>query len=592
MARRTGPVLVALGVFVVAVAAQSPSLDWAFRAGGVDADNGRAVAVTASGETYVIGTFRFAATFGTGQPNETTLTSAGAVPGQDIFLAKYAASGTLLWVKGIGGVQPESGGDAGAELAGGVTVDAAGDVYVTGTLAAVTTAADFGAGLVPFQPGAFAARFDADGNPIWAASLNTSGFGWGLGIGTNGEVFAAGSSGEVGIGGSVPTIWKVAANGVLEWEEQAIGGWGAVHALAIGDTGTIRVAGRFAGAATFDAGQPSQVTLNSLNSSGDGFLASYDGAGTLIWAQPIQSSDGTWAEGVATDVDGNSYVTGAMHGSTTFGAGEPGETTLAAIAAGDGFISKFASSGTLVWARQIGATANAYGRAVAVDATGSPYVTGFFGGVVTFGAGELTATQFTAEGGSDVFLAMYETNGGFEWARRDGGAAIGAFLDSGNGLAVGALGDVYVIGEFVDAATFGAGETSETTLAAAGATDVFLARYGGSSVPPLLLDLDIAQFRVASRATVGKGTIEPVLVIRNNGPIDAPAVATVSGVQNGVVVYLHTLTVSDAPGGGRTTYRLPTFAPTAGGDIVWSASVADDDPDVDEVQAVTRVGGA
>lgn len=52
------------------------------------------------GTTLVTGTFWATATFGAGEPNETTLTSAE----RDIFVAKYAPDGRLAWVKQVVGV--------------------------------------------------------------------------------------------------------------------------------------------------------------------------------------------------------------------------------------------------------------------------------------------------------------------------------------------------------------------------------------------------------------------------------------------------------------------------------------------------------
>jgi hypothetical protein len=71
---------------------------------------------------YVTGSFSGTATFGAGDPNETTLTSAS---GRDIFLAKLNSNGQLQWAKGSGG----AGNDGGAGLA----VDPSNNVYVTGS---------------------------------------------------------------------------------------------------------------------------------------------------------------------------------------------------------------------------------------------------------------------------------------------------------------------------------------------------------------------------------------------------------------------------------------------------------------------------
>jgi hypothetical protein len=69
----------------------------------------------------VTGAFSGTAIFGSGEPNETALTSAS---GRDIFVAKLAPNGKLQWAKGSGG----AGHDGGSGLA----ADASNNVYVTG----------------------------------------------------------------------------------------------------------------------------------------------------------------------------------------------------------------------------------------------------------------------------------------------------------------------------------------------------------------------------------------------------------------------------------------------------------------------------
>lgn len=113
---------------------------------------------------------------------------------------------------------------------------------------------------------------------------------------------------------------------------------------------------------------------------------------------------------------------------------------------------------------------------------------------------------------------------------------------------------------------------------------------------PGVLDLDIAQLSVTKRVSLGR--VKPVgikLVVKNNGTVEGSALATITGEQNGLVVYSESLTVTDAVGNGRTRYddgsspSIPPFTPTVSGDILWTATIADDDPDNDEATAVTRV---
>ena len=109
----------------------------------------------------------------------------------------------------------------------------------------------------------------------------------------------------------------------------------------------------------------------------------------------------------------------------------------------DGFVAKYAPDNSLVWARRMGGdfvwgTVNANdprdsAGGIAVDGSGSVYVTGNFVGQADFGPFTLTSA-----GNSDAFVAKLDANGNFVWANRAGTAA----KDSGNGVAVDASGNV------------------------------------------------------------------------------------------------------------------------------------------------------
>lgn len=76
-----------------------PNLAWIKSAGGIFADSAQAVVVDSSNNVYAAGYFTTQATFGSGSES-VQLTSAG---GADVYLAKYSATGALLWVRQSGG---------------------------------------------------------------------------------------------------------------------------------------------------------------------------------------------------------------------------------------------------------------------------------------------------------------------------------------------------------------------------------------------------------------------------------------------------------------------------------------------------------
>ena len=93
------------------------------------------------------------------------------------------------------------------------------------------------------------------------------------------------------------------------------------------------------------------------------------------------------------------------------------------------------------------------------------------------------------------------------------------------------------------------------------------------------LDINIKKFQVSKQGRLGGNPVRVSLTVKNAGDVDEPAQAMVTGVQNGITVYSQALDVSDAPGNGSTRWDFPNFTPLVSGDINWTATIADGDPD-------------
>jgi predicted secreted protein len=137
--------------------------------------------------------------------------------------------------------------------------------------------------------------------------------------------------------------------------------WGV--AVAIDASGNAYVAGT-----TFGG-----LDGNTLTGMSDFFLTKYDSSGTKIYTKQIGVPGvDTWGLSAATDVGGNVYVAG-----TTFG-GLDGNTLTGKS---DFFLTKYDSSGTKLFTRQLGATgADTYGEAVETNEDGNIVVSGVTSG--------------------------------------------------------------------------------------------------------------------------------------------------------------------------------------------------------------------
>jgi hypothetical protein len=112
------------------------------------------------------------------------------------------------------------------------------------------------------------------------------------------------------------------------------------------------------------------------------------------------------------------------------------------------YVTKHDASGNLLWLKKIGSPSYgnfAYGRGLAVDASGSAYVAGNFLGKVDAdpGAGTFALSSLRSGGWytSDAFVAKLNASGNFAWAVQLGGTggdiATTVALDGANNVLVG-----------------------------------------------------------------------------------------------------------------------------------------------------------
>ncbi len=392
---------------------QAQSFVWAKSMGGTANDEGRSTATDIFGNVYTTGYFQGTVDFdpGTGVSN---LTSAG---GLDVFVSKLDASGNFLWARRIGGTSD----DVGQRM----VVDAFGTIHIIGRFQ----------GTVDFDPGAgvfnltsvgsgdiFVLKLDESGNLIWARSMGGTEFDDGLGI-------------------------------VLDASRN------------------IYITGYFRETADFD---PGAAVLN-LTSAGDAdiFVSKLDASGNLIWARRMGGIGPDFGYGIGVDILGNVYTTGYFRETVDF---DPGAEVVNLISAGnnDIFVSKLDASGSFLWARRIGGTSDEVGFALAVDAFGNTYITGYFRGIVDFdpGAGEF---NLTSAGGQDIFVSKLDASGSFLWAQRMGGTS----SDEARGIVLDDLSNVYTIGYFQTTADFDPG-AGVSNLISAGGLDVFVSKLDAS----------------------------------------------------------------------------------------------------------------
>ncbi len=471
---------------------QAPSFEWAINTGDASNDYARGIAADAAGNVYVTGYFQGSADFDPGT-GTAMLTSNG---GQDIFLAKYDAGGNYVWAISMG-----TSVSAFNEAGNGIALDAAGNIYITGVFGDV---ADFdpGTGTAALTAGAtdaFVAKYDTNGNYLWAINVggNEAEAGQGVAVDPAGNVYITGNfwgTAEFNPGSGTATLTPVAGSSdafVAKYDPSgnyvwagSIGGSGADEgqAIAVDTAGNVYVTGYFSNAnADFD---PGTAVVNLTYAAGnDAFIAKYNTNGDYLWAKSIGSGSTDRGTGVALDAAGNVYLTGYFQGSADFNPGTG--DTLKSGGGNDIFVARYDANGNYQWSKGIGGTGSDLGQAIAVDIAASIYITGGLSSAADFDPGPDTAT-LTPTGNSDVFVAKYDSGGNYLWAGKMGGGA----PDIGYAIATGST-NVYVAGMF-GLLLGGTGDfdpgPDTVTLTSAGAADMFVVKLCG----PLPFSIDIS----------------------------------------------------------------------------------------------------
>lgn len=402
--------------------------------GGLGVDAGRAIALAAGGDAYVVGYFNGEGHFGpAGKIAAAGDQTVKKGPPSDAFVVKLGADGKIAWTRTFGGARDD--------LANGVAVR--GDkVVVVGSFAGEMKVGE----LTKKAMGSddlFIAAFDADGQAQWlwhAGGKDSDGAntvaatpdgGWIVG----GSFSSTAHFGTVQLksrGGTDAFLLKLAASGDLEWVK-AFGGryHDRIRHVGVDGQGSIYVQGEFRDAADWGAAKP---LIAAGGADFDVVLAKYDLNGDHRWSRRFGGQFDEMAGGLAVDPAGNVTITGAFRKQISFGDGDD-HTSLGEE---DIYVARFDGSGKLAWARTYGAERDDAGSGVACDAAGNTIVTGWFQNVVDFGIGAVRSKNLN----KDVFVLKLDPQGALTWVQTWGDKD----HDQGRAIAVDDQGAAHVIG--------------------------------------------------------------------------------------------------------------------------------------------------
>jgi hypothetical protein len=345
-------------------------------------------------------------------------------------------------------------GGIGNDYAYAVAVDPIGNTYVTGgTASANFPTANVLQGSLRGTNDVFVTKINAAGTAkVYSTFLGSGGVDEGRGIAVNslGEVYVTGSAGfsDFPVKNAIQATWggsgdafltKLDSTGASLVYSTYLGGSAIDYgtAIALDPAGNAYVTG-----VTFSTNFP---TVNAFQSAKglqqDAFVAKINPSGSAyVYVTYLGGNNVDEAYGIAVDTSGNAYLTGWTQ-STNF----PVQSPIQGSNRGgvDGFVTKLNPAGSaLVYSTYLGGTGNDNGTAIAVDASGSAYVTG------------VTASDdFPLANAIDITLGSHAVNDVFIAKFNPAGSALvystfvgGASEDDAYAIAIDKAGNAYVTG--------------------------------------------------------------------------------------------------------------------------------------------------
>jgi uncharacterized protein YjdB len=541
-----------------------PSVSWATYFGGTLAEGGTAgTCVTdASGNVYITGQSQ--STSGIATSGAYQVVAGGSA---DAYLAKFDATGAILWATYYGGT--------GSETIQGSTSDASGNIYISG----FTTSAGI-ASPTAFQTTfsgtstSLLAKFSPAGIRLWATYYNegtiaTQGFG--CATDGSGNVYLSGiiplsTAGTTGLG-TAGTYQPVAPGGAADGflaKFDASGNrlWGTycgttatdqIRPVAVDGSGNVYICGNSASTSGFATLGAFQTT--SGGGSQDGIIAKLTSSGALVWASYYGGAGTDQVIGLAADAADNLYITGIT--GSTGGIASTGAAQTALGGGNDAFIAKFDASGARVWGTYYGGTGTEQGISCTTDAAGNVYFAGTTASTSGIAVGGF---QSTIGGSNDAMVVKLNATGALQWASYFGGTA----AESGTGIALGS-GIVYMSG--LTASTAGIATTGAYQTTEGGSNDAFLVQIQ-DAIPVSITTGTITGSPFCPGATVGvpytitgtftAGNIYTAQLSDASGSFTSPVdIGTLASVAAGTI----TATIPSAAAAG-TGYRIRVISNT------------------------------
>jgi len=430
--------------------AQTLTTAWAEKIGSTGQETIYATATDNSGNLYVTGRFTGQVDF---DPNVAVVskTSAGAF---DIFVAKYNAAGGLIWVSAFGGTADDTGIDLVVDTLNN-------NCYVTGQFgASVFFNPPSSLQLTSQgQSDIFTLKLDVNGATVWCSQSGWTGIDIAGGITLNslGDVFITGSIKAI-IAPADYLIFIEKMNSLTGVSMNALSAPTNVNSyqsrgmdIASDNTGNVYVTGYFSNSMTLSS---QTVTVNGVY---DAFIAKFNSSVVCQWIKSIGGNLDDRGKSITVTNSGHVISAGYFISSNAvdFNPNSNGTDYMSSNGNADAYISILDSNGGYIDAFSFGSLMGEEIMSVQ-ELGGYVYVSGKTTSSSTNIDFDATAGVYNLNNIS-AFVAKYEYNGALKWVKPlTTTAQIYPDIDA-NSLSVLANGEIYIGGQFYHQVDFGGG---------------------------------------------------------------------------------------------------------------------------------------
>ncbi len=268
---------------------------------------------------------------------------------------------------------------------------------------------------------------------------------------------------------------KYDANGNLIWANVIPSqGWNYATDILIDKTNNVIISGHCSSLADFDPG-PGTLILPQQACVAYSYIAKYNSSGNLIWAKSFGDQYASTPSDLAIDNNNNIYITGTFFNTLDF---DPSANTAYLNSNGTGvYFAKYDANGNYIWAKQLSGVGQ-YGGASSLECSdnGNIFLSGYFGGTVDFNPGSST-NHLTAITSADRYFAKYDSNGNYIWANsinvnENGYLLVGRSIE----LAIDAQENIILTGNFNNNVDFDP-SPNQNMISAPSGYSTFICKY-------------------------------------------------------------------------------------------------------------------